>query len=346
MRYQNVYVNALSYDLPDEVVTTASIEDALTPVYKALHIPMGQLEALTGIRERRWWPRSFKVSDGALAAAAKALDGLGIRADEIDVLVYTGVCRDYQEPATACRIGSELGLSPDATLYDLSNACVGALNGMIDVANRIALGQASIGMVVSCESSRDINEDTLQKLLKNPDMDFLKQCLATFTGGSGAVAIVISSDPKLGKAHRLLGGVAKNDSRQHDLCRWGFQRLRQTVYEQFMTTDAIGVMKQGVTLGLKTWAAWLEEMQWIPDHVDKIISHQVGQTHRKTVLNALGIPFAKDYETYPYLGNMGTVSLPLTAAIADEKGFLKSQDQVGWLGIGSGLNCLMLGLEW
>ena len=346
MRYQNIYVNALGYDLPDEVVTTASLEDALRPVYQALRIPMGQLEAMTGIRERRWWPRHFQVSEGAIAAGAKALASLGLSGSDIDVLVYTGVCRDYQEPATACRIGAELGLNADAMLYDLSNACVGALNGILDVANRIALGQVQIGMVVSCESSRDINEDTLQKLLKNPDMNFLKECLATFTGGSGAVAVILSSDPSLGKAHRLLGGVTKNDNRQHDLCKWGFQRLRQTVYEQVMTTDAIGVMKHGVNLGLKTWAALLDEMKWLPDRVDKIISHQVGQTHRKTVLNALGIPVAKDYETYPYLGNMGTVSLPLTAAIADEQGFLKSQDQVGWLGIGSGLNCLMLGLEW
>lgn len=346
MRYQNIYINALTYDLPEEAVTTASIEDALKPVYQALHIPQGQLEAITGIHERRWWPRHFKVSDGAIAAGAKALSALGLRGGDIDVLVYTGVCRDYQEPATACRIGAELGLNSDATLYDLSNACVGVLNGMIEVANRIALGQAKVGMVVSCESSRDINEDTLQKLLRNPDMNLLKESFATFTGGSGAVALVISSDPNLGRAHRFLGAVTKNDSSQHDLCKWGFQRLRQTVFEQFMITDAVNVMKHGVELGLKTWHALLEDMRWLPERVDKIISHQVGQTHRKMILNALEIPIAKDYATYPHLGNMGTVSLPLTAAIADEQGFLQSQDQVAWLGIGSGLNCLMLGLEW
>jgi 3-oxoacyl-[acyl-carrier-protein] synthase-3 len=54
----------------------------------------------------------------------------------------------------------------------------------------------------------------------------------------------------------------------------------------------------------------------------------------------------KDYSTFPYLGNTGTVSVPITAAIADERGFFQKGDRVGWLGIGSGLNCLMLGLEW
>ena len=43
---------------------------------------------------------------------------------------------------------------------------------------------------------------------------------------------------------------------------------------------------------------------------------------------------------------MGTVSLPLTAALAEERGFLERGSRVAFLGIGSGLNCLMLGWEW
>ena len=43
---------------------------------------------------------------------------------------------------------------------------------------------------------------------------------------------------------------------------------------------------------------------------------------------------------------MGTVSLPLTAALAEDRAFLEPGDRVAFLGIGSGLNCMMLGLEW
>ncbi|MHB1559906.1 MAG: 3-oxoacyl-[acyl-carrier-protein] synthase III C-terminal domain-containing protein, partial [Isosphaeraceae bacterium] len=55
---------------------------------------------------------------------------------------------------------------------------------------------------------------------------------------------------------------------------------------------------------------------------------------------------AKDFSTFPYLGNMGTVSLPLSAALAEERQHLVSGDRVAFLGIGSGLNCMMLGLDW
>ena len=40
------------------------------------------------------------------------------------------------------------------------------------------------------------------------------------------------------------------------------------------------------------------------------------------------------------------LGLSLTAALAEQRRFLNPGDHVGFLGIGSGLNCLMLGLEW
>jgi len=40
------------------------------------------------------------------------------------------------------------------------------------------------------------------------------------------------------------------------------------------------------------------------------------------------------------------VSLPLTAALAEERGRVRAGQNVAWLGIGSGLVCSMLGWEW
>ncbi len=60
----------------------------------------------------------------------------------------------------------------------------------------------------------------------------------------------------------------------------------------------------------------------------------------------MGIPEERDFCTYPFLGNMGTASLPVTAAIAEERDFFEKNDFVGFFGIGSGLNCLMLAAKW
>ena len=113
-----------------------------------------------------------------------------------------------------------------------------------------------------------------------------------------------------------------------------------------MSTDSVAVLKYGVDLGLSTWKAFLTRLGWAAENIDKVICHQVGTPHRDAILKTLGIAAEKEFSTYPYLGNIGTVSLPLTAALAEEREFLLPGDRVGFLGIGSGLNCLMLGVEW
>ena len=94
MRYSRVYIDAIGYALPPEVVSTAELEARLSPLYERLHLPAGQLEALTGIRHRRWWEKDYPVADGALMAAHDALFKCNVDPKDIDVVIYAGVCRD------------------------------------------------------------------------------------------------------------------------------------------------------------------------------------------------------------------------------------------------------------
>ena len=49
MRYSRVFVESVGYELAPIVVTSTELENRLKPMYDTLHIPPGQLEALTGI---------------------------------------------------------------------------------------------------------------------------------------------------------------------------------------------------------------------------------------------------------------------------------------------------------
>jgi 3-oxoacyl-[acyl-carrier-protein] synthase-3 len=390
MHYSRVHIESIGYELAPVVVTTSELEARLKPFYDAHKMPAGQLELLTGISERRWWEKGYPLSAGATAAARKALSKANFASKDVDVLIYAGVCREAFEPATACGIAANLGVSPDAAVYDLSNACLGVLNGVVEIANRIELGQCRAGMVVSCETAREINENVIDRMVGTKSLDLYRSSVATLTGGSGAVAVLVTgSDASRHQRRRLLGGVTKNAPQHHNLCRWGLQSVvpapigrlldadvsgavqkylganagaivrkgidigekgidigMKHVMLPFMETHAGEVLKYGVDLGYRTFTAFLTKLGWSANQIDKVVCHQVGAGHRDAVLKAMGIPPEKDFSTFPFLGNIGTVSLPLTAALAEERDFLQPGDRVGFLGIGSGLNCLMLGLEW
>ncbi|MCT8861744.1 3-oxoacyl-ACP synthase III [Shewanella bicestrii] len=349
MKYSRVFINSLAYELAPVVVSSSELESRLAPLYQKFRIPMGQLAALTGITERRWWPKGHQLSDGAIKAAHKAIAETGIEVAELGAVVYTGVCRDQHEPATACRIAAALGVSKDTAIYDISNACLGVLSGILDIANRIELGQIKAGMVVSCESARDIVDVTIDNMLADPTMQNFAQSLATLTGGSGAVAVILTdgSLPLTNvRKHQLLGASHLSAPQHHQLCQWGLQEVGHNIYREFMRTDAVTLLKEGVELAKHTWEHFLSQRNWLVEQVDKVICHQVGASNRKQVLSALNIPPEKEFPTYQLLGNMGTVSLPVTAAMAHDQGFLRPGDQVSFLGIGSGLNCMMLGIKW
>ncbi|MEE8107070.1 MAG: 3-oxoacyl-ACP synthase III [Planctomycetota bacterium] len=351
MRYERVFLDAIGYELAPVSVTSEELEDRLAPLYQKLHLRPGQLEALTGIAERRWWEPDTPLATGATAAAQKALAESTVEPEQLEVLLYAGVCRDSFEPATACAVAGQIGVHPGAAVYDISNACLGVMNGILDIANRIELGQIRAGMVVTAETSREIVEVTLARLLTDPTMENYTRCLATLTGGSGAAAVLLTDGSFDGAGgHRLRGGMVQTAPEHHKLCRWGLAGAptlhREQALPMQMDTDSVGVLRFGVELGVRTWNAFLAEMAWSNADVDRVICHQVGGPHKETVLARIGIPEEKDFSTYSFLGNIGTVSLPITAAIAEEREALHGGHKVAFLGIGSGLNCLMLGLEW
>jgi 3-oxoacyl-[acyl-carrier-protein] synthase-3 len=64
------------------------------------------------------------------------------------------------------------------------------------------------------------------------------------------------------------------------------------------------------------------------------------------MLESLRLDPQGDFITYPWLGNTGSVALPITMAIGLERGFVRTGDNLALLGIGSGINSVMLGVRW
>jgi 3-oxoacyl-[acyl-carrier-protein] synthase-3 len=113
-----------------------------------------------------------------------------------------------------------------------------------------------------------------------------------------------------------------------------------------MDTDSEQLMRQGVATGAKTFERFLAVSGWEPADIDRTFCHQVGTAHRKLMLDSLGLDATIDFATLETLGNTGAVALPVTMALGIEQGRLQKGDHVAMLGIGSGINCQMLAVEW
>jgi 3-oxoacyl-[acyl-carrier-protein] synthase III len=152
-----------------------------------------------------------------------------------------------------------------------------------------------------------------------------------------------------GDGHRLRGATIRNAPLHHRLCRWGVHAETDDpdpTYRVHAATDSAAVLEHGVALGTSTFTAFLHDLGWSVADIDRTVCHQIGAAHRDTMLGRLGIPLERDFAAYAHLGNTGTCALPLATALAHERGFLRTGHRVALLGIGSGLNCIMIGVDW
>ncbi|MBN1395802.1 MAG: 3-oxoacyl-ACP synthase III [Pirellulales bacterium] len=390
MRYENVCLESVSHSLPELIVTSAEIETRLAPLYQRLRLPEGRLELMTGIAERRFWP--LDESPGRISAetAEKAILRSGVDRNEIGALVHGSVCRDFIEPATACGVHHRLGLPDRCAVYDVSNACLGLLNGVVQAANMIELGQIRAGVVVGTENGRELVEATIARLNSDESLSrqHVKAAFASLTIGSASAAIVLCHREISRTGNRLLGGVVRTSTEHSRLCQGGNSNLPDApggkgsdnlpspasgrgaggeggnknlpspasgrgaggeggnASPLLMWTDSETLMREGVAVAREAFDDFLAELNWTAADIDKTFCHQVGRAHRRLLFETLGLDERIDYSTVEYLGNTGSAALPATASTGIDAGHVQPGDRLALLGIGSGINVVMLGVEW
>ncbi len=349
MKYQHVCIESFGYTLPAEIVSSAEIERRLAPLYARLKLPAGRLELMTGIRERRFWPRGTLPSTLSILSGERAIAAAGIDRHEIGALVHGSVCRDHLEPATASAVHNGLKLPRNCLIYDVSNACLGLMDGMVQVANMIEVGQIRAGLVVGSEGSRELIENTIETLNADASLtrESVKSAMASLTIGSASAAVLMVHKSISRARNRLLCATARANTEQYKLCHSsGRDEAVAAGMQPLMETDAETLLHEGVAVGKETFTQFLDEVGWRAEEIDKTVCHQVGGAHQKLLLQTLGLKTANDFVTFPRLGNTGSAALPITLAIGAEQGFLKPGDRVALMGIGSGINVLMMALQW
>lgn len=332
-KYSDTAILAVTAAIAPIVVTSDEIDAQLLDTYDRVGLRPGMLENLAGVKERRWWAPDVSFADTASMAGAKALAEAGVNPESVGLLIDTSVCRERLEPSASVDIHQQLGLSSSCLNFDLSNACLGFINGMQVASMMIDSGQIEYALVVDGEGSRRPQEATIARLSRNDStkQDVLDQ-FATMTLGSGGAAMVLGKASVHG-GHRFRGGVSRAATQHNQLCMGDLDSMR---------TDSRGLLEAGVALAKATWDDAQSQFSW--SDLDMYILHQVSKAHNSAIISALGIDSSKVPTTFPLQGNIGPASVPFTLAQSVDD--LQTGDRIACMGIGSGLNAAVIEIDW
>ena len=334
-RFRNTaLLNVSRVDAP-RVVTSTELDEQLADTYERVGLRAGTLELVAGIRERRWWPDGVSFVDGAATAAAKAISESGVDPAAIGLMVNTSVSRRYLEPATAVAVHHAVGLPSSCQNFDVTNACLGFVNGIEIAGAMIDAGVVDYAIVVNGEDARAVQEATIRRL-RAPDVtaeDVLAQ-FASLTLGSGAAAMVLGRADQHPEGHRVVAAVSRAGTEHQGLCVGD---------NDLMQTDLKGLLEAGLQLSADLWSDAADEFDW-RQGMDRYVIHQISQVHTDALCARLDIDAERVPRTFPEHGNIGPVSVPFT--LAGEVDTLEQNDRVLLMGIGSGLNASCLEIVW
>ena len=250
-------------------------------------------------------------------------------------MINTSVSRKYLEPSTAVAVHHAVGLPSSCRNFDVTNACLGFVNGMELAAAMIDSGMVDYALVVNGEDSRPVQERTIAQLSRPETVsrDVLAQ-FATLTLGSGAAAMVLGRADRHHEGHRLVASVTRAATQHHELCVGD---------NDVMQTDLKALLDAGLALSEDLWTEAAETFDWNAG-MSRYVVHQVSKVHMRAMCDRLAIDPALVPTTFPTRGNLGPASVPFT--LAGEVDSLLDGDRVLLMGIGSGLNASCIEIVW
>lgn len=186
------------------------------PFAKSNEEIVGQLEAITGIRERRWAEDGQVASDLGLLAARAALESSGVDPESLDLLIVAHNFGDVRNdnrrsdfvPSLAARVKQGLGIAnPWCVAFDVAFGCPGWLHGILLAHDAIVAGRARRAMVVGTE--------TLSRISDPHDRDGM-----IYSDGAGATILEARAAQSASDLSGILASVTRSDTREHARLLW------------------------------------------------------------------------------------------------------------------------------
>jgi 3-oxoacyl-[acyl-carrier-protein] synthase-3 len=304
--------------VPEGVLTNADLE-------RMVDTSDEWIRERTGIRERRIAAPDQASSDLALIASQRALDSVGLTADQVDYIVLATTTPDRILPSCACTLQRKLGATR-AAAFDLFAACTGFVFGVAMGRSLIASRSAETVLVVGVETlSRVVDytdRNTCVLFGDGAGAVILRPCAE----GEGIVAVDIRSDGELGGVLEIPAGISANPASAATVAgREHFIRMQGKKLFPF----AVRTMEDSLR-------RCMEQAGIETDAMDMVVSHQANLRIIDAVRERLGLPAEKVPVNIERYGNTSSASIPITLDELVRAGKLQPGDHVGFCAFGGG----------
>jgi 3-oxoacyl-[acyl-carrier-protein] synthase-3 len=331
-------IAGVGHYVPETIVRMEEVE-ARTRYRGNFSLPPGIITSLTGVREKRSAVDGEHPSDLALKAARVALNQAGLRAAEIDLLIFASCAQDLAEPATANILQEKLGASK-AHVLDVKNACNSFLNAIDIVDSLIQTGKSCTALIACGEVfSPVINWDL--KTRADLEVGF-----AGLTLGDGAGAVVLRAAEEGERG--IQQSAFESDGSQWRLAsvRGGGTVAPRDPMAYYFTCQSTVLLHETISRLPPVVKRVLEKSGWRADEVDLICCHQVSLEGIQQACRLTGLPLERCVITIPKYGNTGAASVPIGLSEASQAGRITQGSRLLLVGLSAGISVGAISLVW
>jgi 3-oxoacyl-[acyl-carrier-protein] synthase-3 len=288
----------------------------------------------TGIASRHILAEDQSTSDMAIAAAKQALEGSGITAEDLDMIVTATASPDYLGfPSVACQVQDAIG-AKNAGAFDLVAACTGFVYAVQTAAGFIQSGHSKHVLVIGVDS-----------LSRGTNWNDRNTCVL-FGDGGGAVIMSsteTSDDPAIAQSG-VISSILRADGsggpaliRAHGGAKVPFNNPEFKVEQSFIYMDgqqvykfAVRVFVQLIKDTLKKENLKIEDLAWI-------VPHQANIRIIEAAADRLNVDKSKFFVNIDEYANTSAGTIPIALAEMNKKGLLKRGELILIAGFGGGL---------
>jgi 3-oxoacyl-[acyl-carrier-protein] synthase-3 len=285
----------------------------------------------TGMQQRRI--SHVTAMELATIAADRALACAGLRAEDVDLIMYGAVSNGEHCPNSASGVQVSLGATKAASI-DINTACTSFCYGLATATAMIRTGMVRNAVVLGVE-------------LISRYMDWTNRNVAVLFGDGAAAVVLQATDREEGLLTSALGCDA--EARQALRVR-GFgceyANLEISFGDTIWDFDGQVIFKRAVNAMVAASARVLHERGMTADDVDLVVPHQANLRIIESVAKYTGVPMEKVMLTVHKYGNMSAATAPVALVEALNDGRVRPGDHILMPAFGGGLTYCSLLMRW